>query len=85
MFVIMAAPFPDDGTLDLRSADRLVEFCLEEGVHGFTLLGVMGEAPKLSLDEQAAFTCHVLKRIDGLLDRLRKKLAAAGRPFPAGL
>ena len=25
----------------------------------------MGEAPKLSLDEQAAFTHHVLKRIDG--------------------
>ena len=65
VFVIMATPFADDGALDLQSADRLVEFCLEEGVHGFTLLGVMGEAPKLSLEEQAAFTDHVLKRIDG--------------------
>ena len=65
VFVIMATPFADDGALDLESADRLVEFCLEEGVHGFTLLGVMGEAPKLSLEEQAAFTNHVLKRIDG--------------------
>ena len=65
VFVIMATPFADDGALDLQSTDRLVEFCLEEGVHGFTLLGVMGEAPKLSLDEQAAFTQHVLKRIDG--------------------
>ncbi len=65
VFVIMATPFADDGALDLESADRLVEFCLEEGVHGFTLLGVMGEAPKLSLEEQAAFTGHVLKRIDG--------------------
>ena len=65
VFVIMATPFADDGALDLESADRLVEFYLEEGVHGFTLLGVMGEAPKLSLEEQAAFTDHVLKRIDG--------------------
>ena len=65
VFVIMATPFADDGALDLQSADRLVEFYLEEGVHGFTLLGVMGEAPKLSLEEQAAFTDHVLKRIDG--------------------
>ena len=65
VFVIMATPFADDGALDLQSADRLVEFCLEEGVHGFTLLGVMGEAPKLSLEEQAEFTDHVLKRIDG--------------------
>ena len=65
VFVIMATPFTDDGALDLRSADRLVEFYLEEGVHGVTVLGVMGEAPKLSLDEQVEFTRHVLKRIDG--------------------
>ena len=65
VFVIMATPFADNGALDLDSADRLVEFHLEEGVHGFTILGVMGEAPKLSLAEQAAFTGHVLKRIDG--------------------
>ena len=34
VFVIMATPFTDDGSLDLQSTDRLVEFCLEEGVHG---------------------------------------------------
>ena len=65
VFVIMATPFTDDGALDLQSADRLIEFYLEEGVHGLTVLGVMGEAPKLSLEEQIEFTHHVLKRIDG--------------------
>ena len=65
VFVIMATPFTDDGALDLQSADRLVEFYLEEGVHGLTVLGVMGEAPKLSLEEQVEFTQHVLKRVDG--------------------
>ena len=65
VFVIMATPFTDDGALDLQSADRLVEFYLEEGVHGLTVLGVMGEAPKLSLEEQDEFTRHVLKRVDG--------------------
>ena len=65
VFVIMATPFTDDGDLDLQSADRLIDFYLEEGVHGLTVLGVMGEAPKLSLEEQAEFTRHVLKRIDG--------------------
>ena len=65
VFVIMATPFTEDGALDLRSADRLVEFYLEEGVHGLTVLGVMGEAPKLSLEEQDEFTRHVLKRVDG--------------------
>ena len=65
VFVIMATPFTGDGALDLQSADRLIEFYLEEGVHGVTVLGVMGEAPKLSLEEQVEFTRHVLKRIDG--------------------
>ena len=65
VFVIMATPFTDDGALDLPSADRLVEFYLEEGVHGLTVLGVMGESPKLSLEEQVEFTLHVLKRVDG--------------------
>ena len=65
VFVIMATPFTDDGALDLQSTDRLIEFCLEEGVHGLTVLGVMGEAPKLSLEEQVEFTQHVLKRVDG--------------------
>lgn len=63
VYVIMATPFADDGALDLESADRLVEFYLEEGIHGLTLLGVMGEAPKLSIEEQIAFMRHVLKRI----------------------
>ncbi|MCY3753598.1 MAG: dihydrodipicolinate synthase family protein, partial [Alphaproteobacteria bacterium] len=52
VFVIMATPFADDGALDLESAARLVAFYLEAGVHGFALLGVMREAPKLSLEEQ---------------------------------
>ncbi len=63
VYVIMATPFTDDGALDLESAGRLVEFYLEEGVHGLTLLGVMGEAPKLSIEEQIEFLRHVLKRI----------------------
>ena len=65
VFVIMATPFTDGGALDLQSAGRLIEFYLEEGVHGLTVLGVMGEAPKLSLEEQVEFTRHVLKRVDG--------------------
>ena len=64
IYVIAATPFTDDGALDFDSADRLVEFYLEQGAHGMTLLGVMGEAPKLSDTEQSAFMTHMLKRID---------------------
>ena len=65
VYVISATPFSDDGALDYASLDRLIDFYLKQGVHGLTLLGVMGEAPKLSSQEQSQFMRHVLQRIDG--------------------
>ena len=65
VFIISATPFAADGALDLDSADRLVEFYLEKGVSGITILGMMGEAPKLAPDESAAFMQRVVVRIDG--------------------
>ena len=65
IYVISATPFTDDGDIDWESADRLTDFYLAEGVHGITVLGVMGEAPKLSNTEQLSFVERVLKRIDG--------------------
>ncbi len=42
VFIISATPFTENGALDLASADRLVEFYLEAGVQGITILGMMG-------------------------------------------
>ncbi|MDH4048131.1 MAG: dihydrodipicolinate synthase family protein [Gammaproteobacteria bacterium] len=64
VFIISATPFSENGTLDLQSADRLVEFYIEKGVSGVTILGMMGEAQKLTSDESAAFLKRVLKRVD---------------------
>ena len=65
VYIIAATPFTDDGALDLVSADRLIEFYLEKGVSGMTILGVMGEAPKLSPAESEQFLGHWLDRVDG--------------------
>ncbi|MGH1575722.1 dihydrodipicolinate synthase family protein [Planktotalea sp.] len=65
VFVIAATPFAEDGALDLASTDRMVDFYLDAGVTGITILGIMGEAPKLTSDESLVFARHVLKRIDG--------------------
>ena len=46
VFIISATPFSEDGALDLDSADRLVDFYIEKGVSGITVLGMMGEAQK---------------------------------------
>jgi 4-hydroxy-tetrahydrodipicolinate synthase len=59
------SPFADDGALDLASADRMVDFYLERDVNGLTLLGVMGEAPKLTAAEARTFVRRVLARVAG--------------------
>jgi len=51
VYIIAATPFTDDGALDLQSVDTLTDFYLGCGVHGFTLLGMMGEAHKLAPEE----------------------------------
>jgi 4-hydroxy-tetrahydrodipicolinate synthase len=63
VYVISVTPFADDGAIDYASVDSVVEFYLEKGVRGITILGMMGEAPKLSFEEASAFARHVLKRV----------------------
>ena len=65
VFIISITPFREDGTLDLDSADRLVDFYLEKGVGGITVLGMMGEAPKLTQDESLQFVRRVTARVQG--------------------
>lgn len=65
VFIIAATPFTDDGALDLASTDRLVDFYLGHGVDGMTILGILGEAPKLSDEEAVAFARRVLDRVAG--------------------
>ena len=65
VYIISATPFTDAGELDLSSADRLVDFYLEKGITGMTVLGMMGEAPKLAPDESVTFLKHMLKRVAG--------------------
>ncbi len=63
VFIIAATPFAPDGRLDLAASDRLIEFYLEKGVDGLTILGMMGEAPKLTDEEARTFALHVLGRV----------------------
>jgi|SRR5690606_18991200 len=51
---IMPTPFTDDGALDLASLERLTDFLIGLGVDGLVVLGVLGEAPKLTEAERDA-------------------------------
>jgi 4-hydroxy-tetrahydrodipicolinate synthase len=65
VYLITVTPFSDDGALDLASTDRMVDFYLERGATGLTILGIMGEATKLTAQESQIFVKQVLARVAG--------------------
>ena len=65
VYIIAATPFAEDGEIDHRSVDSLIDFYLGCGVDGITILGMMGEAQKLTFDEANAVVGRVLNRCDG--------------------
>src|SRR3712207_2094919 len=62
---IALTPFTDEGNLDEEGINSLAEFYLESGVHGITILGIMGEAHKLSDVERLAVTERYVSVVGG--------------------
>jgi 4-hydroxy-tetrahydrodipicolinate synthase len=65
VFIIAPTPFDESGAVDPYSTDTLVDFFLAKGVTGVTILGVLGEAPKLSAVERKDFMTQTLRRVAG--------------------
>src|SRR5829696_5978434 len=63
---IALTPFTDEGDLDDESIGSLAEFYLNSGVHGVTILGIMGEAHKLSDAERQVVTERYVSAIAGV-------------------
>jgi len=62
VFVIAPTPFHPDGRIDTSSVDRMTDFFLKAGATGMTVLGQLGEAPKMDHAESVAIVKQVLKR-----------------------
>ena len=65
IFNILATPFDTALNVDEGSLRHLVEFQLDKGVVGLTILGVLGEAAKLSTDERARVASIVFETVNG--------------------
>ena len=65
-FAIAPTPFHDDGRIDERSIDRLSDFYTEVGCDGVTVLGILGEAPKLDATEAEQVALRFIKRAKDL-------------------
>jgi 4-hydroxy-tetrahydrodipicolinate synthase len=62
VYAIATTPFFEDGTIDFDSVDRLTDFYQDSGCTGITILGIMGEAPKLEPEESRAIIKRVVSR-----------------------
>ncbi len=62
VYVIAPTPFHPDGRIDEASIDRMTDFFMKAGVTGMTVLGQLGEAPKLEHNESVGVVKRVLKR-----------------------
>ena len=61
-YAIAPTPFHDDGKIDFASIDRLTDFYAEVGCDGVTVLGILGEAPKLDAAEAEQVAVRFVKR-----------------------
>ena len=62
VMVIAVTPFSPDGSVDYDSVDRMCDFYYEKGADGLTILGIMGEAPKLTAEESRKVVERVIAR-----------------------
>lgn len=62
VFAIAPTPFEANGALDWGSVDTMVDFYERCGVDGMTILGIMGEAPKLDATESLDVVKRIVKR-----------------------
>jgi len=66
VYVIAPTPFHPDGRIDESSIDRMTDFFLKAGVNGITVLGQLGEAPKMTHEESVGIVKRVIARAQGL-------------------
>lgn len=84
VYIIAATPFTESGEVDHDSIRSMVDFHAGHGVTGLTILGMMGEANKLTPHERHAVIDTVLDRspvpvVVGVSDAGMRNLADLGR------
>src|SRR5258708_28977816 len=83
VYIISVTPFDKRGALDFDSTDRLIDFYVGSGADGLTILGMMGEAPKLAHEEAVPLTPRVIsppRKLPAV-----RGVSAPGLPSPSAL
>jgi len=78
VYAIAVTPFTRDGAIDDSSVDRMVDFYEGVGVDGLTILGILGEAPKIDQVEALAFAWLARSCVQGEPGNVPAVTGAAG-------
>jgi 4-hydroxy-tetrahydrodipicolinate synthase len=62
---ILVTPFADDGSLDLQSLEREIEWVLTEGASGVACVAIASEGYKLTETERDAVIATTVRHVDG--------------------
>ncbi len=64
VYIVAPTPFAPDGSVDLKSIERLASFLVDSGVTGLLILGVAGEASKVLPREREAIIARFIDAAD---------------------
>ncbi|MFK8019612.1 MAG: 4-hydroxy-tetrahydrodipicolinate synthase [Pseudomonadales bacterium] len=63
--VALVTPMNDDGSVDWKCLDSLVDWHIDQGTHGIVAVGTTGESATLDFDEHPQVIERVVKRVAG--------------------
>lgn len=62
---ILLTPFTEEGDIDVESLKKIIDYQLDAGVHGLSILGFMGEVHKMTESEQLRVIKIVANQLKG--------------------
>lgn len=64
IYPILGTCFNNDESIDYQSQERLIEFCIEKGVHGLVTLANASEGHLMSDDERKKLSAFVIEKVN---------------------
>ena len=65
IYTAIVTPFNEDGGLDTKSLEDLIEFQIENNISGIVPVGTTGESPTLSVEEHTKVIGHTCRIVNG--------------------
>ncbi len=65
IYSILGTCFKEDESIDYESQDKLIDYCIDKGLHGLVTLANASEGHLMSDDEKKELTAFVINKVNG--------------------